>query len=205
MDHGKAPDRPAQVDRIAWLVTFVVPLVLAALLLTVKTAQAAEPLSSPVTLEEVLEAEIEETIELTPEDACIEAEEAFEMDELTEDEVEEVCEEEEESEPDPKGKDERDSGPAVCPIRSANAHASTKNDRLKLTIGYTATAPTNAIFEVKLGSSRLAAFQRHLGNSGVVRFSKPLGENANGKLTVRIKLPGGGVGCPSRRLVLSPR
>jgi hypothetical protein len=201
-DQDARTDRSAQINRIAWLVTFVVPLVLTALLLTVKTAQA-EPVPSPVSLEEVFEAEIEETIEMTPEDACIEAEEAFEMEELIEEEVEEICEEE--SEDAPKGKDERDAGPAECPIRSANAHASTNNDRLKLTIGYTTTNSTNATFEVKQGPSKLATFQRHLGASGVVRFSKPLAENADGKLTVKVKLPAGGSGCPSRRLVLFPR
>lgn len=198
-------DRSVQINRVAWLVTFVVPLVLTALLLTAKAVQAAEPLSSPVSLEEVFEAEFEEAIELTPEDACIEAEEALEMEELAEDEVEEICEEEV-SEPGPKSRGEDgDDDAAECALRSASANATTKNERLKLTIAYTTTAPTDATFEIKQGATKLATLQRHLGNSGAVRFTKQLGENADGKLTVRIKLPSGGVGCPSRRLVLFPR
>src|ERR1044072_4572041 len=168
-DQDARTDRSSQINRIAWLVTFVVPLVLTALLLTVKTAQA-EPVPSPVSLEEVFEAEIEETIEMTPEDACIEAEEAFEMEELIEEEVEEICEEE--SEDAPKGKDERDPGPRDCPIRSANAHAS-----------------TNHTVEVKQAPSILATSQRPLAASWAVRFTKPLAENADGKLTVKVKLP----------------
>lgn len=204
-DQDATTDRSVQINRIAWLVTFVVPLVLAALLLTVKTAQAAEPISPPVSLEEVFEAEFEEAIELAPEDACIEAEEAFEMEELAEDEIEEICEEEV-SEPGPKSKGETGgSDEAECPLRSANAHATTKNDRLKLTIGYTTTAPTDATFEIKQGATKIATFQRHLGNSGVIRFTKPLGESQDGKLKVRLKLSSGSAGCPSQRLVLFPR
>jgi len=203
MQRKEVTDRSVQITRIAWLVTFVVPLVLAALLLTVKSAQA-EPLASPATLDyEVFEAEVEEVSELTPEEACIEAEEAFEMEELAEVEMEEVCEE---GQDEVEAKDKAaTTGPGECALRSANAHAATNNNRLKLTIGYTTTAPTDATFEVKQGGTKLATFRRHLGNSGVVRFSKQLGENADGKLAVRIKLPPGGSVCPSRRLVLFPR
>jgi len=198
-------ERDARLNRIAWLVTFVVPLVVATLLLTVKTAEAAEPLPYPISLEEVSEAEFDEATELTPDDACTEAEEALDMEELVETEVEEICEEEA-SEAEPKSKDgPAPAGTSQCLLRTANAHATTKNSRLKLTIGYTTTAPTDATFEIKQGATKLATLQRHLGNAGVVRLTRQLGENANGKLTVRIKLPAGAVGCPSRRLVLFPR
>jgi hypothetical protein len=203
-DQDATTDRSAQINRIAWLVTFVVPLVLTALLLTVKTAQATEPPSPPAALEEVFEAEFEEAIELTPEDACFEAEEAFEVGELEEAELEKICEEEV-SEPGPRGKGDSAPGAGECPLRSANANATARNDRLKLTIGYTTNTPTNAAFEVKLGPAKLATLQRHLGRSGVIRFNKPMPENPRGKLTVRIKLPAGAAGCPSRRLVLFPR
>lgn len=209
MQRKEAPaDHSAQIARIAWLVTFVVPLVLAGLLLTVKSAQA-EPLSVPVALdadvEEIFEAEIEEVSELAPEEACIEAEEAFEVEELAEIEMEEICEEEQ-PERGPRGEATNgDAAAEECALRSASANAVTKNDKLKLTIGYTTTEPVNAKVEIKQGGVKLASLSRHLGRSGVLRHTEKLGENEDGKLTVRLKLASGAAGCPSRRLVLFPR
>lgn len=200
-------DHSAQIARIAWLVTFVVPLVLAALLLTVKSAQA-DPLSIPVALdadvEEIFEAEIEEVSELAPEEACIEAEEAFEAEELAEVEVEEICEEEE-PERGPRGEDNNGDAAEECALRSANAHATTKNDRLRLTIGYTTTEPVNAKVEIKQGAVKIASLSRHLGRSGVLRHTEQLGPEQHGKLKIRLKLTTGSAGCPSQRLVLFPR
>jgi hypothetical protein len=199
----------AQIDRIAWMVAFVAPLALSALLLTVKTAPAAEPSPTltPLAFVEAFETETEEAIELVPEEACFVAEEALEAEELAEADVEEICEEEQ-PERGPKGEAGSVGSAAAqdeCALRGANAHATTKRHKLKLTIGYTTNEPVNVTVEIKLGGTRLASLHRHLGKSGVLRFTKQLAAKQNGKLAVRLKLPSGGVGCPSRRLVLFPR
>ena len=202
-DREATTDRSAQINRIAWLVTFVVPLVLTALLLTVKTAHAVEPSPSPVAFDlEVFEAEVEEVIELEPEEACTEAEEAFEMEELDEEEVEEICEEGSEvgSKSGATG-----AGSTECALRSANAHASTNNNRLKLTIGYTTSEPVDAVVEIKQGAEKLGSLKRHLSRSGVIRYTKQIDEEQRGKLKVRLRLSTGSTGCPSQRLVLFPR
>lgn len=117
----------------------------------------------------------------------------------------EWCEEEPECEEEEEVEATDSDTSSQCPLRSANAHAATKNDKLKLTIGYTTSEPFDATFEIKQGAIRLASLRRHLGRSGVLRFNKVLGEHDQGRLVIRIKLPKGRAGCPSRRLVLFPR
>lgn len=199
-----APDRSAQIARIAWLATFVVPLVLTALLLVVVKSTPAAPVppsTVPFSLDDEFEGETEGDFEL--EVMCVEAEEELEADELAEEELEAICAEVEEEGAATGGTG--GASPTHCVLRSANAHATTKNDKLKLTIGYTTTEPTDATVEIKQGATRIATLNRHLGRSGVLRYTKQLGENADGKLTVRIKPQTGAAGCPSRRLVLFPR
>ena len=130
---------------------------------------------------------------------CEAAEEELEEGELGEAAVERICEEE-------VGTSATDSVSSDCPVRSAHAHAVEKNDRLKMTIGYTTNEPTRATLEIRAGSTQVASLKRHLGRSGVLRFTKVLSKMQAGKRTlVRIKLPKGSAGCPSRRLVLFPR
>jgi hypothetical protein len=131
--------------------------------------------------------------DLTALSTAFEEEEAeAESEEWEEDELEEG----EEAEPLPAD---------TCPLRSASAHAVTKKGKLKLTIGYTTNEPFNAGVEVKQGSTRIHSVHRHFGHSGVLRLhSSQLSGKQTGRLSVRIKLPSGGSGCPSRRLVLFP-
>ena len=118
------------------------------------------------------------------EEECIEIEEEF-------------CEEEDES--------STASSTDKCFLRSAQAHATTKRDKLKVTVGYTTYDPVNAKIEIRQGKTRIGTFKRHLGKSGVLRLTGKLsGPNGNG-VAVRIHPAEGAAGCPSRRLVLFPR
>jgi hypothetical protein len=194
-----APDNSARIARAAWLCAFVVPLLLATLLLGVKSAQAATPSPPPlaplVVFDEEEELEGEEESEFAAEECAIAYEELAEG-LLTEADVVELCAEAEEATGGASSKT-----PSECPIRSIRAHAVQRNERLKLTIGYTTNAPTNATVQIH----GVGTFKRHLGKSGVLRFSRRIArELPRKRLRIRIKLPSGSAGCPSRRLVLFP-
>ncbi|HWM53773.1 MAG TPA: hypothetical protein VNO20_00040 [Solirubrobacterales bacterium] len=130
---------------------------------------------------------------LAPLSATFEGEEA-EAESEVEDWAEEEWEEEEEAEPLPGD---------VCPLRSASAHAVTKRDKLKLTIGYTTNEPFDARITIQRGSVQIGSVRRHLGHSGVFRFAEKLDERG-GKIVANIAATGRSAGCPSRRLVLFP-
>jgi hypothetical protein len=178
-----------------------VPLALAVLLLTVSTTHAAPPLPgfAPLALEDEFEEELEAAEEgKFVEGECEIAEEELEEGVLTPGDVEALCAEAE------AGTGAASSA-GKCPLRSTNGHAAIKGNKLKLTIGYTAFEPVNATIEVRNGSIQ-GAYKRHLGHSGVLRFTKPLrGKKPKKRTEVHIKLMKGGAGCPSRRLVLFPR
>jgi hypothetical protein len=125
-----------------------------------------------------------------------EDEEEAEAESEDEDGAEEEWEEEEEAEPLPGD---------VCPLRSARAHASTKRDMLKLTIGYTTNEPFDARITIQRGSVQIGSVQRHLGRSGVLRLAEKLDEHGGKKFVANIAATGRSAGCPSRRLVLFPR
>ena len=93
----------------------------------------------------------------------------------------------------------------ACPLRSANAHASTKRDKLKLTIGYTTNEPFSARITIQRGSVQLASARRYLGHSGVLRFTEKLNEDDRKRIVATISAADRSPGCPSRRLVLFPR
>lgn len=132
-----------------------------------------------------------------PSAAFAEEEYEGEAEDEGEDEEGEEFDEEEQEEAQPLPSD-------VCPLRSASAHASTKRDKLKLTIGYSTNEPFTAAIQLRKGAIGIETFKRHLGKSGVLRFAEDLGKGS-GKLSVHFKLPPGSAGCPSRRLVLFPR
>jgi len=189
------PRQTALVVRIAWLATFVVPLTLATLLLAARAQSAPAPAATvPFALEE-LEAEEEGEYEETE---CDFAWEELEEGLLTESDVEELCEEIE-------ARAGKASSATECPLRSTRAHASVRNDNLKVTVGYSTFEPVKATIKVRNGSAR-DTYKRKLGKSGVLRFTEPLGDKSAKKRTeVRIKLPKGGTRCPSQRLVLFPK
>jgi hypothetical protein len=186
--HGHA----ARIARIAWLCAYVVPLVLATLLLGVKSAQA-EPLG-PDRVPFAFEEELALEDELGPEDEgdfaveeCEFAEEEGEEGELGALEVDQICLEAEEEAQRASGS-KAGNAPEECILRSANGHATVdeKSHKLKLTLGYTTYEPAAAT--VKVG--HLATLRRHLGRSGVLRLAKNVGEKSPKRLTVRIKVPG---------------
>ncbi len=190
--------RSAPTARIAWLVTFVVPLILAALLLGVKSAQAAQtaPAVSPFAFEEEFEFEEEGEFEAEP---CELAEEEFEEDELSEAEVERVCDED--SEDDKKKANASDSAaPEECLLKSARPHLVVygSHNRVRLTVGYTTYEPAAAAVDYSAaggkGSLDLGTAKRHLGGIGVIRIAKRLSDaemakvEAAGHFTVRLNI-----------------
>jgi len=182
----------ASIPRIARLVTFVLPLVLALLLLGAKAAQAAPALPGivPLALEE-LEGEeegFEGELEL---EACESAEEEFEEGTLGEAAVEVACEEGED-EGRKKAAGSNAVAPEECLLRSAHtsAVASAQGHSLKLTVGYTAYEPVGATVEIRKGATRIGAVHRQLGRSGVLRIVKNLGQDSAPKrAVVRIGIP----------------
>ncbi|MEX0973078.1 MAG: hypothetical protein WDZ46_07445 [Solirubrobacterales bacterium] len=182
-----APDNTARIARAAWLCAFVVPLVLAMLLLTVSSAQAASPFPAIAPLafeEEEPEEGLEEEVEGEFAEAeCEIAEEEFAEGLLTETDVKELCSEAEEA------TGGGANAATECPIRSARARAVENHDRLKVTVGYTSSAPTKATIELRSGNKRLATIRRKLGRSGVLRIVKKLGKKDPSRIVVRIKAP----------------
>ena len=187
-----AQDHTARIARAAWFCAFILPLVLASLLLGVKTAQAdpAPAETAPAAFEEEVEDEDEgEFAETECEIAMEEGEEG----EITKDEAETLCKEARQA----ARSEGSGSTSAECPIHSVSAHASTHHDQLKLTIGYTTNTPVAAIIQIH----GIGTFKRHLDQSGVLRFT---GEE-HGRPVIHIKLPASErAGCTPRRLVLFP-
>lgn len=196
-----AHDCTARIARVAWLCAFVLPLILAALLLGVKSAQAASPEGDPAPLafEEEFEIEEEDEGEFAEEECKI-AQEEFEEGELTKGEADTICKDAKEAAREATAGSSA-TGTGECPIHSASAHSSIHNDRLKLTIGYTTNTPVTATIQIP----SIGTFKRHLSKSGVLRFSEKLDSEPHGRTVVRIKLPASErAECPSRRLVLFP-
>jgi hypothetical protein len=177
----------ARVARIAWLMAFVVPLILVALLLGVESAHAA-PLPAVAAADfEEFEAEENEEEGESEENGCQEAEGEFEEGELSKLEVEEICEEAEEQNR-KKASDPGGDAPEECILRSAHAHAATpgKGNKLKITIGYTTYEPVAATVEV----GDIATVHRHLRRSGVLRIVESLARGQSPtQIVVRIHLP----------------
>ncbi|HET7053032.1 MAG TPA: hypothetical protein VFI09_03840 [Solirubrobacterales bacterium] len=199
-----AHDHTARIARAAWFSAFVLPLVLAALLLGMKSAQAATPEGNPAPLAVEEEFELEEETEGEfAEEECEIAREEVEEGEITQAEADTFCAEAK-AEAGAAGVGTAGSSsaaPAVCPIHSASAHATVRHDRLKLTVGYTTTTPVTATIQIH----DVGTFKRHLGKSGVLRFTEQLDGKRHGRFTVRVLLPPTErTGCPSRRLVLFP-
>ena len=185
-----------RIARTAWFCAFVLPLALAALLLGVKSAQAASPTpgATPFAFEEEfeLEAEGEEgdaqlEAEFAQEECDIAEEEATEG-EITAAEAKEVCTEAEETAREAAA-GPSSTAPARCALRSAHAHAVETRDKLKVTIGYTSSAPTPATIKVRAGANRIASVHRKLGKSGVIRITKKLGSKRIKRITVSFKTP----------------
>lgn len=194
-----------RIARAAWFCAFVLPLALAALLLGVKSAQAASPTpgATPFAFEEEfeLEAEGEEgdaqlEAEFAQEECDIAEEEATEG-EITAAEAKEVCTEAEETAREAAA-GPSSTAPARCALRSAHAHAVLHRHRLKLTIGYTSSAPTPVTIQVRAGAKRIASIHRHLGRTGVLRITRELGRRPVKRITVRFKTPS----CGERRVPL---
>jgi len=185
-----APGHTDRIARAAWLCAFVLPLILAALLLGAKSSQAAPsiPGLAPLALEEELGLEEEDEQEEAEfaELECELAEEEAAEGEISAAEADAVCREAEEI---ARG---GAAGPSSatgkrCPLRSAHAHASLRGNKLKLTIGYTTARATGATVEVRSGKKRIASVHRRLGRSGVLRITKKLGKKRPTRVSVSFK------------------
>lgn len=180
------PQKAQRIARLAWHFAFVVPLILATLLLGVSSAQAASPLPAVVPLafeeEEELEEGLEEEVEGEFAEAeCEIAEEEAAEGEIPQTEADALCREAQ-AFAEAGGSAATTGG---CPIRSARAHASLKRHKLKLTIGYTTSTPTKATIQIP----KLGTFKRKLGRSGVIRIAKKLGKRQPRRIVVRITAP----------------
>lgn len=186
-----AHDHTARIARLAWFCAFVLPLILVGLLLGAKSAQAASP--TPVIVPFALEDDEEELgfedegEELEDEDEfaeaeCEIAEEELEEGLLTETDVKELCT----PLTTPNGAADAS---GACPLRSARARAVENHNRLKVTVGYTSSAPTRATIELRSGNKRLATVHRKLSRSGVLRIVKKLGRKQVRRIKIRIRVP----------------
>lgn len=174
------------------MATRLVPLALLLLLCAATSTPAAAVELPPVVDPSVLGLEDEEEPEAEAaaeegDEECEEVEEGFEECEEVKAEPARVASAREE-----------------CVLRSARAHAGLdrRGEKLKLTIGYTASEPAKA--KIQIGN--IATLNRHLGRSGVLRVTKKLGAKGGKRLVVTITLASArNAGCPFRRLVLFPR
>jgi hypothetical protein len=149
-------------------------------------AAPADPSPAPAPRADFAEATAEDGEEL--EEECVVVEEEF-----VDGELQEFCAEEDES--------EAASSAEKCFLRSAHAHSATKRDKLKVTVGYTTYDPANARIEIRQGATRIGNFNRHLGKSGVLRFTSKLDEPRRAGVSIRIS-PAEKTECPAGRLVL---
>jgi hypothetical protein len=165
--------KAGRTTRLAWLVTFAVPMVVLALLAFAKPAPAldrgyavtfvpSEPELSPPAIRALEEWDEEEEGEVEEEEG--------------EDFADEDEEEEEESEMDGLFP------PEECLLRTARSRvlAYPGPDKVKLTVNYTALAPADVAVDYRLtgkrGSFGLGQASRHFGKHGVLRLTAHLGE-----------------------------
>jgi hypothetical protein len=180
MARMRQPDHRSDPAQRLWARLILAVQVLVALGLL---AVALAPISAPASaspLPEAGEALLEEEADEAEEDECELEEEAFEEEGL--------CEE-----------DESGSSDGDCPLRSARGHAAIAHERVKITIGYMSNEPTAVKVQIQ-GGAHAETFKRHLGKSGVLRFTEKLG--GEHRVIVRIQ-PTGEPGCAPRQLTLS--
>jgi len=180
---AKPAHQGAPPARIAWLVCLAVPLTVLMILGAARATQAHGEGEAPA-----ISAEAD--LQLGEEEGAGDCFEEAEELETESEEAEEACEEEEEE------------AAEKCPLRSASAHAATTHTKLKITIGYTTYQPAPA--RVQIRNSRVETYKRHLGKSGVLRFTEPLTHKQSSKVVVNIESVGQAA-CPTRRLVLFTR
>lgn len=199
-----ARDQTARIARVAWFATFVAPLVLATLLLGVKSAHAGPPLPSltPFAFEEELEEEDEAEF---AEAECETAREEVEEGEISKAEGDEICSEDEgEGRKTASGSN---AAPEECLLRSARVRlvADDSPGGVRLTVRYKTYEPTTATVEISVrggkGLLHLGTAKRHLGRSGVIRLTESLAEQKMAKVdaatrfTIRIHVPGAPGSC----------
>lgn len=160
-------------------------LVLLAFLIAAGSAFAAEEAETTVPAFAGSEAQLAQELEWEEEgeEECVEGDD--------ESSFEEFCEEAADEE---NGEAEAEE----CPLRSTSTHASVAHDRLKITIGYTTYRPAAATIKI----SKLGTFERHLGRSGVLRFTEKKSAKHGKRVVVHIRVPSARRYCADEAAVL---
>lgn len=192
-----------RAKRINWIISFVIPMVLLALLLAVKPAGATtsgrgpegRPLVSATVLE-VAEPDEEEAAETGQageecaegETEAEEPEEELEGEEAEETEVEEEPESEGEEEAEACAGKHRKGPPSTCLLRTARARlfAYASHDRVRLVIRYTTFAPASVAVDYSFDGGRrpqtLGAATRRFTASGLFRVTEKLSRREMAKV-----------------------
>lgn len=167
---------------ITWLVFFVVPMAVLALLAVAKPVPASTTPGPPSS---------------GPSAPALSADEEADAAASEEDGEEEGAEDEEEEEEEEEENEETGLfPPEECLLRSARAHAVVTHQTLKLTVDYTTYEPANARVEVRRGGVQIGSAWRHLWRSGVLRITKKLAEKPKAeRLVVRLRIPGAPPSC----------
>jgi len=185
MEREAATNLTVRPTRIAWIAMLVVGLALVALLLAVKPAHAAAvaPAATSFALEDEGE---EEEFEVDAEEECFEAEKEFEAGEISNEELEEFCEE------------TGGAGgilPEECLLRTFRPQLVATGSKAQLTISYTTYEPTKATVDYGLKGLHLGIAKLHLGQKGVLHLTKHLNDSqaakvrASHKAKVQIRIP----------------
>jgi hypothetical protein len=185
-------DGGTRLSRVAWLASFVVPVIVLVLLCIAKpahsmTVQPPLPGSGPVleTEEDEEEGEWEDALDECGEE---ESQEAVE-------ECEELVEEQEELEATPYPPEE-----CVLKTASASIFSSDSHDKVRLVVRYTAVAPAEAVVDFRLkggkGSLKLGEARERLAAHGAFHIAERLSRGEVAKVqaaksfTVEMRVPG---------------
>jgi hypothetical protein len=167
--HTPAVDDGTRVTRFAWLVSFFATLLLVAILLLAKSAQALTIAEPPTLGTPAAAAPLDDESEEEGEDA--EEIEAAECEEAEDEEAEEECE-----------KAIGPEAPEECLLTGAQAtvFASNPQDKIRLVVRYTAAAPTLVAVDYGLhgskGSLYLGESRKAFARTGVFRQTERLSE-----------------------------
>ncbi len=192
MERKAAMNLTVRPTRIAWIALLLVTgLALVMLLVAVKPAHAAivAPAATSFALEDEGE---EEEFEADAEEECFEAEEEFEAGEISNEELDEFCEE---------------TGgasvilPEECLLRTFRPQLVATGGKAQLTIRYTTYEPTKASVDYGLKGLHLGPSKIHFGQKGILHLTSHLSVTqaakvqASHKAKVQIRVPSAPSSC----------
>lgn len=209
MEREAATNLTLRSTRIAWIALLVLGLALMALLLAAKPAHSAPSHAGPVVPGSTgfapLDNEVEEEeFEVDAEEECFEAEEEFQEGEISNEELDEFCEE------------ANGAGailPEECLLRTFRPQLVATNSKAQLTIRYTTYESTKATVDYGLSGLHLGTAKLHLGRKGILHLTKHLNDSqaakarASHKAKVQIRIPSAPSQCKrffSSQLTVKP-